>query len=667
MRQWLSVVAFALAAAHYISIAATGAYQLYIPLLLVCVILAVLIKRKPHRLWAWMPRGAGVILILSLLADLFVLASTFEENRTTRQAFQLLLQAAAVGTPFSLIRPTRIRRLLPILSVLFLLLPPGALTVIPRLSTPGYGFTAVLIGILNLLAAGFRPLHPKLIGRVYSSGLFLIGLALVPLVWTVTPTAPVEQAIELILMFGVGALILPKVARRSVYLSLLDVFQWTLLPWMLFLLARPSFIALNSNISSVQLEWAVLLMGALLWHSDRKKLALIVIILALATIFRIEARMAIIACLVGFLMTAVVLALNTRRGRALVRSDAGRGYVVAGLLLTLLSALLAVLLVVDIYSIQARRLFWSLALKTQFASLHTAIAGTGNFGYFFYLFRSLTLPLSPIAREVLSFEPAAVGHNPHSDYVLMLYGGGLAYLFTFIFFTWQTVRSAMRTEQAADAPFRLGAIATLLTHSFTEPLTSTLSTSFVFWITAASLRFSGLRSAYAGKKATLAISASVLAVSLISVASDINRIPVQRFWRRHAAYESTLRQNPDSLPIQEIQARSAEIQEAVRHLTLAEILSPLDNDVYRQKGDLLYLLWRSDSPSGMSGDVLQASLESYCSAFIRSPIPVHFAGIRRALAGLPERATRPCPNFADERQVIFETFDPIGHVSKQPY
>ncbi len=595
----------------------------------------------------------AVLIIISLLLDFLVNVAVFDPDPQARKVFRNLLTLGMLIVPIATVfLSTRFRRRMNHYAVLLVLLPPAAMTVIPRMGYPSYGLLLVLIGLLSLRHR--RIPSARLLGEAW----LLIPLAMIPSIWTLFPQAPVQQALELIVVFIAVYLMIP-LFKRAGELEKATVFLIVFyLPFFVLLSVFPAFFAINSNISSVLIEVLLFLSLMTSLHLKRHRwLFLFYAAYCYLLIYRIDSQSSLAAAMIGLAgggITVLVQRFTTERSalRKLFRPAFPLGLTAAIIIL-----MLFLRYEYSAHSIFIRNVLWDSVFAALFESPARSVAGTGNFGYFFYLPQHWSLPVNETRQLFLSIEPHAINHNPHNDYMLMLYGGGILYLSAFAFFTFRTISQSLKGVVEKQTPVLLALITTLLIHSVTEPLTSTISTSFLFWFFAGLLR----KSHGEPVRTPRYLIVFLVLVSLFLISGEIVRIPTQRFWNRHSEIFSVIRSKkpePASIP------DDRSIDDVVNNIAVSRLFFPLDADLIRQQADLRLFQALRSSVEGERDRYAREAAGFYCEAFRRRPVAIHYAGIKRATRFIS--SPYDC-NFSPRYDILFRRYDPVRHIEKHSF
>lgn len=596
---------------------------------------------------------AAVLIIISLLLDFLVNVSVFEADPQARKVFQNLLTLGMLIVPIlTAFLSARFRRRLNHYAVLLVLFPPAAMTVIPRMGYPSYGLFLVAIGLLSLRHR--RIPSARLLGEAW----LLIPLAMIPSIWTLFLQAPVQQGLELIVVFIAVYLMIP-LFKRAGELEKATVFLIVFyLPFFILLSVFPGFRAINSNISSVLLEILLFLSLMTSVHLRRHRwLFLFCAACFYLLTYRIDSRTSLAAAMFGLMGGGIIVLMQrftTERSR--LRKLLRLAYP-----LSLTAAIIILMFFLrygySSHSIFIRNVLWDSVFEALYESPVQLIAGTGNFGYFFYLPQHWSLPVNETHQLFLRLEPHAINHNPHNDYLLMLYGGGILYLSVFAFFTFRTISQSLKGVAEKQTPVLLAIITTLLIHSLTEPLTSTISSSFVFWFFAGLLR----KSHGQPVRTPRYLIAFLVLLSLFLISGEIVRIPTQRFWNRHSKIFSVIRsQKPEPASIPDDQY----INDIVDNIALSRLFFPLDADLIRQQADLRLFQALRSSVEGERNRYAREATDFYCEAFRRRPVAIHYAGIIRATRLIS--SPYGC-NFTPRYDTLFRRYDPVRHIENHPF
>lgn len=660
--QILPVVTALLSLAHFCTLAVSGNRAELILITTVYPLLSVVRTWKSGRIRSLFSSSASaallrewtaVLIITSLLLDFLVNVAGFEPNPYARKAFRNLLTLGMLIVPISTVfLSARFRRRINHYTVLLVLFPPAATTVIPRMGYPSYGLLLVIIGLLSLRHRRIPSIH--LLGEAW----FLIPLALIPSFWTLFPQAPVQQAVELIVVFIAVYLMIPlfkragELERAAVFLI---VFY---LPFFVLLSVFPVFYAINSNISSVLLEVLIFLsLMVFLYFQPYRWIFSLCAAGCYLLIYRIDSKSSLAAAIIG-LMAAAIIGLIQRFTteqsplRKLFRTAFPLGLAAAIIILMLFLRNESIA-----QSIFIRNVLWDSVIAALLESPAHSVAGTGNFGYFFYLPQHWSLPVNETLQLFLSSEPHAINHNPHNDYMLMLYGGGILYLSSFAFFTFRTISQSLKGVIEKQTPILLALMTTLLVHSVTEPLTSTISTSFLFWLFAGLLR----KNHREPVRTSRYLIVFLVLLSLFMISGEIVRIPTQRFWSRHSEIFAVIRsKNPEPASVPDDRS----IDDIVNNIAVSRLFFPLDADLIRQQADLrLFQAFRSSAEGERDRYAIEAA-SLYCEAFRHRPVAVHYAGIKRVTRFIS--SPYDC-KFSPRYDNLFRRYDPVRHIEKHSF
>ncbi len=613
-------------------------------------------SRRIQRLSSWgtvsamLREWTAVLILLSLLLDFFLNVASFEPNPKARKSFLNLLTLGSLLIPISTaFLSASARRRLNYHAVLIVLLPPAALTLIPRIGYPSYGLALLLIGLLSLQPR--RMLAASSIAEAW----LLVPFALVPLFWTLFPEAPVQQAIELLIVFLATLLLVPHFQRKGALEKAVGFITIFYLPFFVLLAVYPGFHAINSNISSVLLETLVFFSLLAFLYFKRGRWAYVLFAISCyLLIYRIDSRSSLAATAIGLMAIAAVLLIK----RLTVQQTRLRKLLAGGFSLGLFSTVIILMLVLqswrDVQSIFIRNILWDSVIAGLLESPAHLLAGTGNFGYFFYLPRHWSVPVGEAQRLVLQLEAHSINHNPHNDFLLMLYGGGLLYLATFVVFFARTVWQALTANIARHTVLLLAVLTTLTIHSITEPLLSTISTSFLFWFVATLLR-----NKQRLQKMPRSLLAALLLFSVFLLSGEVLRAPVQKFWNTHPGIFPAIRSDQPQLPPV---PDDATVDAMVQNIERSRLFFPLDSDLIRQQGDLR--LFQALRSSTERDTYARQAASFYCEAFRRRPVAIHYAGIRRAMRNMssPYRC-----NFDARYEALFRRYDPIRHIENHAF
>jgi hypothetical protein len=660
--QILPVVTALLSLAHFCTLAVSGNRAELILITTIYPLLSVVHAWKGGRIRSLFSSSASgallrewtaVLIITSLLLDFLVNVAGFEPNPQARKVFRNLLTLGMLIVPISTVfLSARFRRRINHYAVLLVLFPPAAMTVIPRMGYPSYGLLLVMIGLLSLRHR--RIPSVRLLGEAW----LLIPFALIPSIWTLFLQAPVQQALELLVVFIAVYLMIP-LFKRAGELERATVFLIVFyLPFFVLLLVFPGFYAINSNISSVLLEVLILLcLMAFLYFRPHRWLFLVYAVCCYLLIYRIGSQSSLAATIIGLMAATIIVFMQrftTEQSplRKLFRPSFPLGLTAAIIMLMLFLRNPSIN-----QSIFIRNVLWDSVIAALFESPAHFVAGTGNFGYFFYLPQHWSLPVNEAQQLFLSIEPHAINHNPHNDYMLMLYGGGILYLSVFAFFTLRTISQSLKGGIEKQTPILLALMTTLLVHSVTEPLTSTISTSFLFWFFAGLLR----KNRQPTVRMPRYLPVLLVSLSIFLISGEIVRIPTQRFWNRHYEIFTLIRSDkpePASIP------DDRSIDDIVNNIAVSRLFFPLDADLIRQQADLRLFQALRSSAEGERDRYAREAAGFYCEAFRHRPVAIHYAGIKRATGFIS--SPYDC-KFSPQYDTLFRRYDPVRHTEKHSF
>lgn len=598
----------------------------------------------------------STLILSSLVLDLLTNVVNFEPNPAARKALRNLLYASLFLIPIVIPLLTKSFRLrLPYFILVLLLFPPAATTSIPRMGYPSYGFTLTIIALLLVLIKNNkRRYNFFLIGEAW----LLIPAALIPLLWTFYKEAPITQVAELLLVFIPVMVVIPIFKHRNQLARLTLFLLWFYLPFFFLLLIFPQIFAINSNITSVLIE-ALIPLSLLLYFERTHKYKWVYAIVSLFLLFivyKIDARSAFAAILVGlvFAIFAYSLFLLSRKSN-FIHHNKGRIFgIISVLSITVLFIILKYL--VSSTTIKIRVALWNAVGNALIETPKQLLFGTGGFGYFFHLFQHIKPPYQELYKWVLDIEPWAISHNPHSDYALMLYGGGLIYIGIFIIYTVRTILKSFQTTNPVRTSLLLSIIITLLVHSLTEPLTSTISTSFAFWFVTSLLKINNQNQFQLSDLFTKSASIIIPIMLCFLLIGQIVRTPIQQFWAKNYFIFVSVRQ---PMPTTTPNPTDIEIENVIHQIDNARLFFPLDFDLLRQQGDLrLYQSIRTDNKKENYNN---QALTYYCLAFQQRPIAIYYGSIKRIT-----NETSFC-KFPTSVQLLFEGFDPYNLIENATY
>ena len=556
------------------------------------------------------------ILITSTIADHLLNIVPFEPHAHIQvfyRQFQslLLLTIPVLATIFG--ERSKKSRTVILFGLCLQLLPPYSYAMMTQFLVPAYGRTILLLYILMAIP-GTRIRLDRSIVTV----LVLLPLVALPALFYAHSPGNTVDHIVVSSLFIAAALILSTLPARNTEV-LINLILGIQALQILFSIVFPGLHAVNSNVTAMAAEWIMILaLYRFVQIGGIRGVAagFITVLAVLLLMIRIDSNSGLVAAACGagiFLYMHIV----HRRLPIAVRSV----LLPAGLVILVSAALYYLLYIAGSSSIQIRRLLWEMALKGTAQSPITALLGTGDFGpYHFFLFRHLDRSLTSSETALLQGDPWLIGHHPHNDFLLILYGGGLIFLLLSGYLIARTLISSLRqnTPFSSMSAALMGAI---IVHGLTEPFTTSPATGFLFYA-AIIFYWKQFSKAPLGINRVTTVLVSIPLLFLISVAAL--HAPVTRFWKHHNDILLELQSGRRVSPLQKEGLEAA--RKTIERIDLLTALQPSESDLFKQQGDLLTAI---ASTTGSEKE-FQLGFDAYCRAFSLRSSPIHFQSLKSA-------------------------------------
>lgn len=613
-----------------LSVASRNPAQIWGAVLLSLFLVLWLNRRRISNCGRYIPALTTAVLVIATVADFLINFVPFEPRPNIGSAYRIFLSALLFLLPVTAILLFRVRRyrpVIPVAGLAMLLLPPFSYELNLAFQAPLYGR---ITGLLYLLLL-WRKL--KFSGR--DAILFLPAAAGIPALFYGHSPGNTLDHIQVWSLFAVTSVYIRHLREKRLTLLTL-LFSFSLMH-ALFVFFYPQLRAVNSNVTAMYTEM-MMLFGLIAIIDSRIKapykigssLALAAFLLVLN--LRMESQTGTIVVL--FAVT-VFFVHRLFQSRASLKKWSS--LVFTGAILAVILAAAYIVFLDHSRTIVSRRFVWEAALAGFGHSPLSMILGTGDFGPFhLYLFRHLQRPITDADLTILKGEPYLISQHAHNDVVFMLYAGGLVYLVIFLFLIVGMIRSSGSRGPSLEAGAR-ASVAALLLHGLTEPISTGVTTGFLFFLSLAF--FTQPPRATRMRRYGNAI---IAVATLYFIVLAFLQIPVTRFWKQNNALFFAIRKETQAAPV-----NPAELQFIESRLQTLITLAPYESDYYRQAGDAVVL------QSGIPYDVADPAAELYyCKAFAIRSSPLHYASIRRMQPDL----TRACGKMQLRQKL--EGYDP---------
>lgn len=616
---------------------------------LIARILIYIFRPRRPSLPALLREMAVVVVLQAIISDFILNTVSYEPDARVGHSFRLLQLAFLWGLPAVtlVLHSPRWRILFPALGLWFLLVPPWSITLLQTIIVPEYGLTAAMLLLMTIP----RWRRPSLLSRdrtvLWLAGVVAaLPLAAIPaLLNGISVASSVDHIIKLIL-FAVSAWGFAGLLRRSVQLGrFAAAVSFVSVPSLACLVFFGADLhAVNANFSAMGTEMVLFLslLAAVIHRRRWVRVSMVFIaIFTLVVQIRILSTTGLLASAVGLGFWVYLRWVHPRMPGPLRTPMIALGFLVPAL-----SGILYLIFGSHGDSVISRVLMWRTASTAVLSDPFRAVFGFGDFGYFFYfVFRDFRGVLSAQDFYILDhLEPFLVIQHPHSDGMMMLYGGGLLHLALMVALIVLAVGGGIRLLQAGrrEGAVMISALFAIVFHGITEPFVSTIVTGFFFWFTLGIVRFRPLQVAFSrtgdpgfkgpgAAQVTLTFAILLIFILASRIGGQALRVPALRFWSSHRELiVHSGQRDVESLPREEQNLLAAQAAEALNSLDRSRILQPAQFDLLRQKGEIEGLLFT------LTGDEehLRASHDDYCDAFAFRQAPIHYAGILRTAEGL---------------------------------